>query len=50
MSEKDVQTTNAIEELLKKLGFVRMSDYYDNSGCPVVYDGVISQFFNPETR
>lgn len=50
MSNKDNETTNKIAEFLKTLGFVRMEDYYDNSGCPMEYDGLISQFFNPATR
>jgi len=39
----------SLVQFMKSQGFERLSDYHDNSGCPMHYDGDILQFFNSET-
>ena len=38
-----------IEEAMAQLGFTRISDYSDMSGCAPPINGTILQFFNPKT-
>ncbi len=50
MSEQDEKFAKDVTSLLNQLGFVRMEDYHDNSGCPACYNGSILQFYNPLTK
>ena len=40
----------AVETFMKSQGFERISDYYDNSGCPAPITGPTLQFYNPTTK
>ena len=40
----------SVQTQLEEMGFIRLSDYYDMSGCSIPLQGSILQFYTPKTK